>query len=369
MDSFLDKSTGPLNRFFDIVAKLVYINVLFILGTLVGIVFLGVFPALFSAFYVTKRWVNDGNEDLPMFKTFSNYYKKHFWRANRLGLVMALIALISVVDLIYAYEMFIISDDLTIFGVLFSMVSIVFIYVAFSLFIYLPITYVYFERFTTKEMIKFSLVSVFGTPLLTFKLLLIFGLSIVLFSIFISITLFLGVSLPLYIVFYTIKKRYRLFFLIKGNETMSYMNYKYLIDKEKITQFFGKNLDDGEAFNQSLFKQNTLENQQLNQILSTVILSNVDEEVLGFIIVKNVSEIAVEVDWLMVSKHLDKAAVYTEIVEIFLEQVKRLGIKLVYCSLNKKSYHSKLQHLQLQEEVLRQQGFTSEGPQRLKRQL
>jgi uncharacterized membrane protein YesL len=75
-----------------------YLNILWILFTLVGAVVLGIVPSTVAMFAVARKTAM-GEEDIPVFKTFWRTYRTEFIRANGLGLLLTAIGLIWYFDL------------------------------------------------------------------------------------------------------------------------------------------------------------------------------------------------------------------------------------------------------------------------------
>ncbi|ARK29548.1 YesL family protein [Halalkalibacter krulwichiae] len=76
---------GSFYRISIFISRLAYINFLWILFTLMGVIIFGFMPATVAMFAVTRKWVN-GAEDFPIFKTFWQFYKEEFLKANLYGL-------------------------------------------------------------------------------------------------------------------------------------------------------------------------------------------------------------------------------------------------------------------------------------------
>jgi uncharacterized membrane protein YesL len=95
--------TNTANRIYSAtewIAKFAYVNLLWIGFSLAGLVILGVFPATISLFTVIRKWVM-GERDIPLFQTFLVTYKTEFFRSNGLGLLVAIISALIVLDLIF----------------------------------------------------------------------------------------------------------------------------------------------------------------------------------------------------------------------------------------------------------------------------
>lgn len=82
------------------VMRLAYINILWGLFTVLGLVFFGYMPATIAMFTVIRKWIQR-DTDIPIFKTFLNTFKKEFVKANLFSLVLIFIGLILYVDLRY----------------------------------------------------------------------------------------------------------------------------------------------------------------------------------------------------------------------------------------------------------------------------
>lgn len=82
------------------ITRFAYLNLLWIVFTLAGGVIFGFFPSTTAMFAVSREWLK-GNTDKPVFKTFWEFYRIDFWKSNRLGIVVAFVALLIVLDILY----------------------------------------------------------------------------------------------------------------------------------------------------------------------------------------------------------------------------------------------------------------------------
>jgi uncharacterized membrane protein YesL len=82
------------------ITRFAYVNILWIGFSLLGLVVFGITPATLAMFTIIRKWIMGDNE-IPVFQTFWNSYKKEFLRGNRLGLIIALLAYIIFIDLNY----------------------------------------------------------------------------------------------------------------------------------------------------------------------------------------------------------------------------------------------------------------------------
>jgi len=80
------------------IIRLIYLNVLWILFTIIGFVIFGLFPATTGLFTVIRKWLMK-ESGFTITHTFWKAYKEEFKRANLAGLIFFIIGLIAYVDL------------------------------------------------------------------------------------------------------------------------------------------------------------------------------------------------------------------------------------------------------------------------------
>ncbi|MCR6094947.1 DUF624 domain-containing protein [Salipaludibacillus agaradhaerens] len=73
-----------MNRFFRLVTRFAMLNALWIGFTVLGLGVFGLFPATVSLFSISRKWIQ-GNEELPLLKSFVSYFKSVFVKANLVG--------------------------------------------------------------------------------------------------------------------------------------------------------------------------------------------------------------------------------------------------------------------------------------------
>ncbi|MFJ7727930.1 YesL family protein [Neobacillus sp. NPDC097160] len=88
-----------INTACDWVVKLLYLNLLWILFTIAGLVVAGIFPATVAMFTVMKGYL--AGENVRVFNSFKKVYKEEFKRANRLGIVLLIIPIILYTDWLF----------------------------------------------------------------------------------------------------------------------------------------------------------------------------------------------------------------------------------------------------------------------------
>ncbi|ULT56163.1 YesL family protein [Neobacillus drentensis] len=82
------------------VMKLAYVNILWVLFSLGGLILLGISPASVALFTILRKWLMN-ETDVPIFRTFLSTYKKEFVKSNQLGWIMGLIGMFLYLDFKY----------------------------------------------------------------------------------------------------------------------------------------------------------------------------------------------------------------------------------------------------------------------------
>jgi uncharacterized membrane protein YesL len=80
------------------ITKFAYLNLLWIGFSLLGMLVLGFFPATIAMFTIIRKWLM-GETDIPIFRTFWTNFKSEFISGNGLGLFIALVAGLIVLNL------------------------------------------------------------------------------------------------------------------------------------------------------------------------------------------------------------------------------------------------------------------------------
>src|SRR5690625_677721 len=73
-----------LDRYLKVILQMAWLNVLWFIFTLLGLVIGGVFPATTSAMSVAQKWLQDGKIN-STYPTFKKTYKTEFKKSNFIG--------------------------------------------------------------------------------------------------------------------------------------------------------------------------------------------------------------------------------------------------------------------------------------------
>ncbi|MBD3940650.1 DUF624 domain-containing protein [Microbacterium sp. NEAU-LLC] len=88
---------GRVMSWLRVVAALIVVNLLFVLGTVVGLVVLGLAPAALAA-TTCLTLMRDGELESGLVRTFARTYRSRFWCANLIGLPFGVIAVLLALD-------------------------------------------------------------------------------------------------------------------------------------------------------------------------------------------------------------------------------------------------------------------------------
>lgn len=92
-NNWLDKTNYILNW----IVRLAYINLLWILFTLLGGIVFGFIPSTVAVFSIMRKWLNN-NDDFPVIHNFFYYYKQEFIKSNLLGFILLLVGIFLYID-------------------------------------------------------------------------------------------------------------------------------------------------------------------------------------------------------------------------------------------------------------------------------
>jgi uncharacterized membrane protein YesL len=131
---------GKLYNGCEWIMKLAYINLLWILFSLGGLIVFGVFPATVSLFSIVRKWLVNKESDLPIFHTFFQIYKNEFFKVNKLGLILVIFGLF----LYYDYKFIMAAGGMIQYTLTIPLLIITSFY--FITFLYLFPVYVHFDQ-------------------------------------------------------------------------------------------------------------------------------------------------------------------------------------------------------------------------------
>jgi uncharacterized membrane protein YesL/ribosomal protein S18 acetylase RimI-like enzyme len=272
MDDFLKRSNSIFNRLLDWIYVLVVINACAIIGTVIGFVVFGFFPALMASYVAVKKTLDQ--EDIKPHAAFIEAYRSRFKEANLVGYVFALFWTILILSWFY-YA----NDPASTFHVIGIVVIGFLSLVFFVMTIYLPMIFVYFPRFNKREYMTFTILIALGMPLTT----LVITLNTLFFYAFVFIRLitlfpFLAFSLPALINLFFVRKKLLDIFTVYRDEQVT---IRTLNSYPKEDRLFDMIEEMSLGFTFEDVQNKVFENVLLDRRLSLVLLDQT-ENIRGF---------------------------------------------------------------------------------------
>ncbi|MFG6119330.1 YesL family protein [Thalassobacillus sp. B23F22_16] len=165
------------------ITKFAFLQLLWVLGTLAGLIVLGIYPATGAAFSVTRKWLN-GKTDQKVLSMFYHYYRKDFVKLNVLGLWINFLLLLVYLDIFYLQN----NQSLL------SIPFFAFIFILAHYLLYIFPVYAHFE-YTVGEVIKNTFFLLIVNPTASFFLGLTTILLTILYVLFPAVSAIFGISL------------------------------------------------------------------------------------------------------------------------------------------------------------------------------
>lgn len=179
-------------RFAEKAMHFCYLNILWLVFTLLGLGVFGIMPATAAMFSVVRKWVNH-EDDVKIFTVFWKSYKKEFIRANLLGLILFAIGYVLSIELHILRS----QDHIAYYIASFGVLALILFY-AVILIYFFPI----FVHFNLRviDYLKWPFVIGIVHPVLTFILIVGIGLLLyIVFSTIPALLIFFGGSITAYL--------------------------------------------------------------------------------------------------------------------------------------------------------------------------
>jgi uncharacterized membrane protein YesL len=132
---------GHLTRFYvicDWIARLAYINLLWIGFSVAGFILFGLMPATAAMFTIIRKWIM-GENDFSILQTFWQTYKTEFLKSNALGGILMTIGGLIFLDLRIS------QSGTTAFSLVMSLLMISGLFILFIMFLYVWPIFVHFN--------------------------------------------------------------------------------------------------------------------------------------------------------------------------------------------------------------------------------
>lgn len=167
------------------ISKMAYLNILWMLFTLIGFGVLGFFPATITMFKLIRDWTRDTQSEWS-FSLFYESFKKEFFKGNIIGSIIFILSFLS-----YFNFQIIIQEHSGIFQMIKIPLFILIVIVVLSMLYVIPI-YVHYQV-SIKEVFKFAFSLMIIHPLYNIGMIVsLISLLLLMFFLPNSLLLFLG---------------------------------------------------------------------------------------------------------------------------------------------------------------------------------
>lgn len=99
----MNKMSSTIYNILEWITRFAYLQLIWILFTLVGGILFGIFPSTISMYAIIRRWLR-GDTEFAIFQCFWKFYKNDFLKSNRLGIFLLLAGSIIGLDLYYIQQ-------------------------------------------------------------------------------------------------------------------------------------------------------------------------------------------------------------------------------------------------------------------------
>lgn len=187
-------SMGWVYRITEAIMKLAYLNLLWLLFSMAGLIIFGIFPATAAAFTICRKWIR-GDKDIPVFKNFWRSYKKDFFKSNLLGLLILCAGVILYVDYLFLSR----GESNLSYILFFPLLTLGIVYLLTVLFLF-PV-FVHYDTNVFRLLKNACLLALFN-PMISFLMLINLIFIAIIMTMLPAVIPFFGISIPAWTTMY-----------------------------------------------------------------------------------------------------------------------------------------------------------------------
>lgn len=183
---------NSLYRLCEWIMRFAYVNLLWIIFSIFGLIIFGFIPATVAMFAIVRKWIM-GEQDLKIFKEFWTLYRKDLFKANVLGYILLITGYVLSIEL----QILRASDNIVYFISSFGVIALIVLYIIVVMYFF-PI----FVHFNLKFREYFKWPFIIGVihPVLTvFLLVVISSIHYITFQMVPALLFFFGGSVTAFI--------------------------------------------------------------------------------------------------------------------------------------------------------------------------
>ncbi|MBP1044151.1 DUF624 domain-containing protein [Vagococcus sp. BWB3-3] len=184
-----------------VLTRLVYLNLLWLLFTLLGGIILGIMPATVALFAVLRQEIKAEGETTKVGSTFIDYFRKEFVKSNLLGIGLILLGVLLYLN----YQLTTISTGYLMSGL--HYLSIVLLCLFIMLLVFFFPVYVHFQLPLSKVLLQ-PLLLIFFSPFEVCKVIVILTATYYLFHWIPGLLPLIYMSLPAALIMLTLHRRF-----------------------------------------------------------------------------------------------------------------------------------------------------------------
>lgn len=163
--------------FFDNLAKIMIINLLWFFSTLIGLGIFTIMPASVCVFILVKGIIEENN--FPIFTSFWKLFKKEYVRSQKLFFFIVILGCVLYFNVTAYYQKLVSYNSFI--SSLGYFLTIIFIFLCILALINLFLVYIYFPDFKTFKTFKYAFIFLIIFPFRSLMLLLIYIISFIIF--------------------------------------------------------------------------------------------------------------------------------------------------------------------------------------------
>ncbi len=215
-------ANSKIYAFFDVLYKLMVINILWFFSTIIGFGILTLFPATVSLFILIHSIIKE--KEFPLIKSFWAVFKKEYFRAQKVFLIFGLISIVFYFNLRIYYEQII--NQANFISSIGFWITILLIFLFLLTLTQLFFMFLYFPDFKLFKTIKYAFLFALAFPFRSILILLIMGIGLILlmvFQILIPLSFLLLISMITYLSIKIMTPKYAK--ILKEKEALTIYDY------------------------------------------------------------------------------------------------------------------------------------------------
>ncbi len=163
-------ANSKMYSFFDILYKLMMINIIWFFMTIIGLGVLTIFPATIGLFVLVGTLIEQS--DFPLLTSFFAVFKKEYFKSQKIFFVLLIVGLVLYFNIRIYYE---VMGDLNLIYSIGFFLTLVLILLYLFILSHIFMVYLYFPNFKTFQTLKYAFLFSLAYPIRSLFLVIING--------------------------------------------------------------------------------------------------------------------------------------------------------------------------------------------------